>query len=119
PNSTRASLEIVLLDMVSHGCAGVIQLLEWWLECPVLECPERSQDLSKFLAERRFLAEEEAWRLFRQVLEAVRLCTSCGVLHRHIKPKNILRDLAMGQLKLIDFGCGTFLRDTAHTQFAG
>ncbi|NXF00482.1 PIM1 kinase, partial [Menura novaehollandiae] len=29
PNGTRAPLEIVLLDKVSRGCAGVIQLLEW------------------------------------------------------------------------------------------
>uniref|UniRef100_A0A8C9MEX2 Serine/threonine-protein kinase pim-1 n=1 Tax=Serinus canaria TaxID=9135 RepID=A0A8C9MEX2_SERCA len=106
---TRPS-EIVLLAKVSCGCAGVIQLLEW-LELPdnfllMLEHPERCQKLSGFLAEWGFLPEEEARELFRQVLEAVRHCTSCGVLHRDIN----------GQLKLIDFGCGAFLQDTAYTR---
>ncbi|XP_058717378.1 serine/threonine-protein kinase pim-1-like [Poecile atricapillus] len=123
PDGTRAPLEIVLMDRVSSGCAAVIQLLEW-LELPdsfllVLERPQRCQDLSHLLAERRFLPEEEARGLFCQVLEAVQHCTSCGVLHRDIKPENILLDLATGQVKLIDFGCGTFLQDTAYTRFAG
>ncbi|NXV07058.1 PIM1 kinase, partial [Cettia cetti] len=94
PDGTRAPLEIVLLDKVSTGFPGVIQLLEW-LERPndivmVLERPERSQDLQHFIRAQGFLCEEVARELFCQVLEAVRHCTSCGVLHRDIKPGNIL-----------------------------
>uniref|UniRef100_A0A8C9L278 Serine/threonine-protein kinase n=1 Tax=Serinus canaria TaxID=9135 RepID=A0A8C9L278_SERCA len=123
PDSTSAPLEIVLLAKVSTGFPGVVQLLEW-LELPndvlmVLEHPERCQDLQHFIRARRFLPEEVARELFRQVLEAVRHCTSCGVLHRDIKPENILVDLATGQAKLIDFGCGTYLQDTAYNHYAG
>ncbi|NXY63218.1 PIM1 kinase, partial [Callaeas wilsoni] len=123
PNGTSAPLEIVLLDKVSTGFSGVVQLLEW-LELPndilmVMERPERPQDLWHFIRARGFLSEEVARELFRQVLEAVRHCISCGVLHRDIKPQNILVDLATGQAKLIDFSCSTYLQDTAYTRFAG
>ncbi|RMB97181.1 hypothetical protein DUI87_26342 [Hirundo rustica rustica] len=91
PNGTSAPVEIVLLEKVSTGFPGVIQLLEW------LELPNS----------------------IVMVLEAVQHCTSCGVFHRDIKPENILVDLATGQAKLIDFGCGTYLQETAYTEFAG
>ncbi|NXO83168.1 PIM3 kinase, partial [Sitta europaea] len=45
--------------------------------------------------------------------------TSCRVLHRDIKPQNILVELDTRQAKLIDFGCGIYLQDTAYTHFAG
>uniref|UniRef100_A0A8C9N3K9 Serine/threonine-protein kinase n=1 Tax=Serinus canaria TaxID=9135 RepID=A0A8C9N3K9_SERCA len=122
-DGTRVPMEIVLMERVGSGCHNIIQLLDWF-ELPdsfvlVMERPEASQDLLQFLLEREFLCEEMARWLFVQVLEAVRHCTACGVLHRDIKPENLLVDPDSGDLKLIDFGCGTFLQERAYTWFAG
>ncbi|NXM13322.1 PIM1 kinase, partial [Ploceus nigricollis] len=123
PDGTRVPMEIVLMEKVGSGCHNIIQLLDWF-ELPdsfvlVMERPEASQDLLDFLLEQEFLCEEMARWLFSQVLEAVRHCTACGVLHRDIKPENLLVDPESGDLKLIDFGCGTFLQEQAFTRFAG
>ncbi|NXW55358.1 PIM3 kinase, partial [Eurystomus gularis] len=109
-------------EKVGSGCPYIIQLLDWF-ELPdsfvvVMERPGASQDLLQLLLQQKFLCEEMARWLFRQVLEAVRHCTACGVLHRDIKPENLLVDTESGQLKLIDFGCGTFLQERAFTRFA-
>ncbi|XP_050831855.1 uncharacterized protein LOC127059736 [Serinus canaria] len=122
-DGTRVPMEIVLMERVGSGCHNIIQLLDWF-ELPdsfvlVMERPEASQDLLQFLLEREFLCEEMARWLFVQVLETVRHCTACGVLHRDIKPENLLVDPDSGDLKLIDFGCGTFLQERAYTWFAG
>ena len=56
-----------------------------------------------------------------QVVEAVQYCMSMGVLHRDVKDENILIDLKTSQIKLIDFGSGTFLKEDTHvyTEYEG
>ncbi|XP_023803217.1 serine/threonine-protein kinase pim-2-like, partial [Cyanistes caeruleus] len=122
PDGTCVPLEIVLMEKVGFGCRRIIQFLDW-LQLPdsfvlVMECPEQSRDLLHVLQEQEFLSEEAARWLFWQVLEAVWHCTACSVLHRDIKPENLLINPDTGDMKLIDFGCGTFLQERACTQFA-
>ncbi|NWZ36629.1 PIM1 kinase, partial [Brachypodius atriceps] len=123
PDGTRVPMEIVLMEKVGSGCYNIIQLLDWFELADsfvlVLERPEQSQDLLQLLLQQEFLCEEMARWLFCQVLEAARHCTACGVLHRDIKPENLLVDPESGDLKLIDFGCGTFLQEQPYTGFAG
>uniref|UniRef100_A0A8U7N478 Serine/threonine-protein kinase n=1 Tax=Corvus moneduloides TaxID=1196302 RepID=A0A8U7N478_CORMO len=109
----RVPMEIVLMEKVGSGCHNIIQLLDWF-ELPdsfllVMERPEPSQDLLAFLLEQGSCARRWRAGFSGQVLEAVRHCT----------PENLLVDPESGDLKLIDFGCGTFLQEQAFTRFAG
>lgn len=38
----------------------------------------------------RGLSEEESWRLFRQILDALAHMTKLGIVHRDLKPSNLL-----------------------------
>jgi serine/threonine protein kinase len=57
------------------------------------------------------LNEELARDFFKQIVETVMSLYELGVMHRDIKDENILVDLDTYQLKLIDFGAGTFFTD--------
>lgn len=85
----------------------------------VMERPQKFIDLFDYISQMGTVSERSARYLFRQVLEAIQYCLSMGVVHRDVKDENILLDLVSYQIKLIDFGCGTFLQDEVYTEYKG
>ena len=104
-------LEIALMQQVSE-VPGVIRLIDYFdMTDSYYIVMERfnSKDLFDFISEQGPLRENLAKQLFKQVSDIVVQCHSRGVLHRDIKDENLLIDLSTNQIKLIDFGSGTYL----------
>ena len=115
-------MELKLLCAV-RNVEGVVQLLDYFESEDsfsfVLEYPKDSKDLFDYITEKGFIKEKVARYFFKQVVETVIACNNNGVLHRDIKDENILVDVKNGQLKLIDFGSGAFMKDDPFTKFEG
>ena len=85
----------------------------------VMEKPEKYIDLFDYITQKGVVSERSSRYLFKQIIEAVQYCLSMGVVHRDVKDENILIDLKTNQIKLIDFGSGTFLREGVYTEYEG
>jgi len=117
----KTPLEVALMQQV-RDVPGAIRILDWFemsesffIVMEKFTC----QDLFDYISEHGPLKESKARMMFKQVLNTVLLCHNNGVLHRDIKDENILIDVQSKQLKLIDFGSGTYLHDGLYNDFEG
>ncbi|KAG5834080.1 hypothetical protein ANANG_G00257470 [Anguilla anguilla] len=117
--------EVGLLKTVnSPSHPNVLRLYDWFDRrssyVMAMERPDPCQDLAEY-CERQggALGEGEARHITRQLLGALQHCRQHGVVHRDVKPENILVQTDTRQIKLIDFGCGDPLKDTPYAEFSG
>lgn len=52
--------------------------------------------------------EEEIRLYIRKVLEGLNYCHSMGIMHRDIKPQNVLIDQVKKELKIVDWGLADY-----------
>ena len=64
----------------------------------------RGDNLAKRLHERGVLTTDETRKILRDVGDALSYAHECGVVHRDIKPDNILLDAVTGRPMVTDFG---------------
>ncbi|MDZ7958766.1 MAG: bifunctional serine/threonine-protein kinase/formylglycine-generating enzyme family protein [Aulosira sp. DedQUE10] len=83
------------------------QLLAHFRENEVLYIVQEfieGQDLSQEIIRGKRLSEDYATKLLQDVLEVLSFIHSQGVIHRDIKPQNLMRRYQDSQIFLIDFG---------------
>jgi len=118
----RVPLEICLMEKTSH-IKGVISLLDYYEKSSsfvlIMERPEPVMDLFDYITEKGALPEELARDFFLQLVNSTHAVHQAGVVHRDIKDENILVELKTKQLKVIDFGSGSFMREGLYTDFDG
>ncbi|XP_056327102.1 serine/threonine-protein kinase pim-1-like [Danio aesculapii] len=119
-------LEITLANMASSGsrCPNIIQLLDWQVfknhYVMVMERPTPSMDLEAFLQlSGGVLSEQTAQTIMWQAVYAANVCCYRGVFHRDIKLQNLLVNPDTLEVKLIDFGCGDYMMESAYSNFSG
>ncbi len=73
------------------------------------------QDLRSLIHERTKLPPEEAVEIMQQVCRALEAAHAVGVIHRDLKPQNIMRDVN-GRVVVMDFGLARTLGGDGMTQ---
>ncbi|XP_037416996.1 carbon catabolite-derepressing protein kinase-like [Triticum dicoccoides] len=67
-------------------------------------------ELLEYIVDKRQLQEDEARRIFQQIISGVEYCHRNMVVHRDLKPENLLLD-SKYNVKLADFGLSNVMHD--------
>lgn len=115
-------MEIELMHKVAD-CKGCIQILDYIEKNDryliIMEKPSKCVDLWDYISINGAIEENLAKLFFKQIVNTVLEMKSKGVLHCDIKDENILVNLETLELKLIDFGAGSFYSENTLKEFHG
>jgi len=119
----KVPIEFDLLHRVHNKHDSIISMLDWYERRTsyvlIMERPPNSIDLFEYINKKGVLVEDTARHMIKQLVEVMITCIKENVFHRDIKDENILVCGSKHQVKLIDFGCGTNIKKTDYTEFAG
>src|SRR5438128_2274757 len=112
----RFKQELILAHQVTHK--NVIRIYDLGeaegLKFITMEYIE-GEDLRALIQEKKKLQPEEAVEIMQQVCRALEAAHAVGVIHRDLKPQNIMRD-ASGRILVMDFGLARTVEGDGMTQ---
>ena len=112
----RFKQELILARKITHR--NIIRIFDLGvadgLRFITMEFVE-GQDLSSLLEERHKYTPEETVKILRQVCAALEAAHAEGVVHRDLKPQNIMIE-ASGRVCVMDFGLARSMETTGMTQ---
>ena len=105
----RFKQELVLSHQVTHK--NVVRIYDMGdadgVKFITMEYIE-GQDLRSLIAQQKVFQPEEAVEMMRQVCRALEAAHAVGVIHRDLKPQNVMRD-KQGRVVVMDFGLARLL----------
>lgn len=108
------------------GIPGILQIIETYnchgRICMVTE--KMDTDLLQYVKNHGKLTEKSAKKVFIALSNAIKVCHQIGIMHRDIKPDNILLNIdsngGISDIKLCDFGLSCYLdKRSSSSDFCG
>jgi len=111
-NTGQLELELDIMDRIGR-CPQVVSLLEVFEDSNsiylISELVEGGNLLELVLRQKNQHREQDTARIMKSILLAILYCHNCGVVHRDIKPDNLLISKDLSSVQLSDFGLATVL----------